>query len=109
MTLTLDFPPEMESQLQTLAGQRGTSIEEMALQVLAAGLHEMRDESAPVVFSQDRQTRNAQIRALLRAPAAVRAATLAHGSAALADDYAHDAELTEFTTALQGEDFHDAD
>ena len=70
---------------------------------------EIEREAAPVAFSTDRQTRNAQIRALLHAPADVRAATLARGSAALADDYAHDPEVTEFTRALAGEDFHDAD
>lgn len=68
--------------------------------------------SGPLVFSSDRDTRHAQIRSLLSAPAAVREATFMASAEAAAPYYAESlangGELTELTVALQGEPFHDA-
>lgn len=104
--------PELEARLSERAAAFGVPLDAYAVEVLQEVLR--RDISAqpvasrqPVAFSSERETRNAQIRALLHAPADVRSATLAAGARIMASEYRDNPELSEFTHALQGEDFHD--
>lgn len=109
MTLTIEIAPEKEDLLRAKAAQHGVPLSELLRGVVENYADAAAKTAAPVVFSQDRQTRNAQLRALLHAPAEVRVATLAAGRQALAADYESDRGLTEFTRAFQNEDFCDAD
>lgn len=47
MKRSLNFPPEIESRLQSIAGQRGTTVEDAALQILVVGLHSLPDDTMP--------------------------------------------------------------
>jgi hypothetical protein len=107
---TRELPLEVGRVLAAKAHRAGVAAADYIVRVLAEDAHAEKETPAtPVVFSHDRQTRNAQIRALLHAPSEVRAATLEAGMKALAADYVNNVELTEFTSALQNEDFCDAD
>lgn len=126
MTRTLELRPEIESRLQIKATQAGLSLDDYLAELVERDAiegstppveseeqSEGQSQSAaqPIVLSSDRETRNAQIRALVNAPLAVREATLRAAAAAAAPYYAESlangGELTEMTVALQGEDFCD--
>ena len=130
MTLTLDVAPEVERALAAKAARAGLPLGEFLRRLIERVAFDEFDEvgasangkaaappaqptAQPIQFSDDRETRNAQIRALFHAPPEVIEATLRAGAEAMAPYYAESlaegGELTEMTTALQGEPFHDDD
>lgn len=114
MTHTIELSPDLEKRIEAQALRRGVPIEKYLREVIETWTREAEpaeegDQNALAVqFSSDAKTRNAQIRALLTAPAEVRDATMRAAAIAAAAWYATpegSAELADWR-ALDGEDFH---
>ena len=123
MTLTLDVAPEVKRALSDKAARAGLPLGEYLRRLIERAAFDEEGAPAngkaaaspaqpmaqPIQFSDDRETRNAQLRALVQAPPEVFAATMQAAAQAAEEIYAANPDLTEFTDALQDDPWADDD